>query len=282
MNINEYAVPRIYRLQSLSIDPCHQFIEVFGSLVFSGWIPFLETLGVSSGYCLPIETMTCLPRFAHCSSWLRSPAAWKMWKRLWQLVTKGSNGAKQANMFRICKTNNMFFFACSVCCFQSRTWSVMWLWIILHRRCHVWAVRLWRAPLRLQWVDGELWLMQLPTERGVGAECDQKPRRLKHLKNVNTSGWKMLNAEDVSAFLRVAGCDCAFAEATSFRPLPKVSAARATSLSRSLYVQSFAGADAHEAVQNVQCLGTAVPLLSHLELRGMPRNVSEWNVYWCN
>lgn len=184
--------------------------------------------------------------------------------------------------FEFAKQTTCFFFACSVCCFQSRTWSVMWLWIILHRRCHVWAVRLWRAPLRLQWVDGELWLMQLPTERGVGAECDQKPRRLKHLKNVNTSGWKMLNAEDVSAFLRVAGCDCAFAEATSFRPLPKVSAARATSLSRSLYVQSFAGADAHEAVQNVQCLGTAVPLLSHLELRGMPRNVSEWNVYWCN
>jgi hypothetical protein len=25
-----------------------------------------------------------------------------------------------------------------------------------------------------------------------------------------------------------------------------------------------------------------VQLLSHLELRGMPRNVSEWNVYWCN
>jgi hypothetical protein len=86
----------------------------------------------------------------------------------------------------------------------------------------------------------------------------------------------MLNAEE---FLRVAGCDCAFAEATSFRPLLKVSAARATSLSRSLYVQSFTGADAHEAVQNVQCLGTAVQLLSHLELRGMPRNVSEWNVY---
>jgi hypothetical protein len=35
-----------------------------------------------------------------------------MWKRLWQLVTKGSKGAKQANMFRICKTNNMSFFLC--------------------------------------------------------------------------------------------------------------------------------------------------------------------------